>query len=219
MSASPAAQTEEAPLKPHALLVDPEAIPQELKDLVQWVSWQYQYNHERCEWTKVPINPKAATNGPGRARKASSTDAGTWGTFEQAWEAYQTHPPMAGDVPAPDDPNSTGNSGLDGIGICLTPDNGIVGVDLDHCLEDGRVVDPDARYALDLLAGTYVEVSPSGTGLRVFCRGRKTDTRCKSGNREMYDGRDAKGNPGGRYLTVTGHSYGDPRRSFQSKRP
>lgn len=198
------------PLKPRALPVNPDPIPQELKDRAQWVAWQHQYNHERDEWPKVPINPKAAINGPGRVRNASSTDARTWGTFDQALEACQMHPPMTEDVPAPDDPNSTGNSGLDGIGINLKPDNGIVGLDFDHCLEDSRVVGPDAIYALELLAGTYVEVSPSGTGLRVFCRGRKPGTRSKSGDREMYDGRDAKGNPGGRFLTLTGHSYGEP---------
>lgn len=200
----------EKPLKPHALPVDPEAIPRELKDLVQWVAWQYQYDHERCEWAKVPVNPKAPMNGPGRARKASSTDARTWGTFEQAWEAYQTHPPMVGDVPAPDDPDSTGNGGHDGIGLVLHTSDPYLGIDLDKCLKDGQLTDTGAMEELELLAGTYTEVSPSGTGLRAFCVATKPGTRSKTGTREMYDGRDANGNPGGRFLTVTGHTWGEP---------
>lgn len=197
-----------APLKPHALLVDPEGIPEELKALVQWVVWRYEPNDKRDGWTKTPKNPKLALQG--HDRNASSTKPRTWGTFAQAWEAYQMHPPMAGDVPIPDDPDGLGNSGLDGIGLCLTPENGLVGVDLDHCLENGVVVDPDAKAALELLDGTYTETSPSGTGLRLFCRGRKPGGRCKTGVREMYDGRGKDDALGGRYLTLTGHAYGEP---------
>lgn len=199
-----------APLKPHALPVNPDGIPGELKALHQVVAWQYQANYERGEWPKVPVQVRPALSAQPKVKRASSTDPRTWATFDEAVAAYRAHPPVSGDVPLPEDPNSTGNEGLDGIGLCLTPENELVGIDLDHCLEDGRVVDPDAQAALELLSGTYVEVSPSGTGLRIFCRGRKPGTRCKSGDREMYDGRDAKGNPGGRYLTLTGHSYGDP---------
>ena len=199
-----------APLKPHALIPNPDGIPNELKAKARWVVWQYQHNPERGEWGKVPIQARPALFNRPQVRRASSTDPKTWSTFEEAYAAYQAHPPVAGDVPPPEDQGSTGNEGLDGIGICLTPEDGLVGVDLDKCLADGILVDEEAKEALELLAGTYVERSPSGTGLRAFCRGRKPGVRCKSGDREMYDGRDAKGNPGGRYLTLTGHSYGDP---------
>ncbi len=195
-------QTEKAPLKPHALLVDPDAIPEELKNLVQFVGWRYEPNDKRDEWTKVPKNPKAALQG--RDRNASTTNAGTWGTFEQAWEAYRMHPPMAGDVPMPDDPESVGNNGLDGIGLVLSAGNPYCGIDLDKCLENGQLVDPDAIEALEMLSGTYAEISPSGTGIRVFCVATKPGGRCKTGTREMYD------QTGGRFLTVTGHTYGGP---------
>ncbi len=190
------------PLKPHALLVDPEAIPQELKDLVQWVNWRYEPNDKQNDWTKVPKNPKAALNG--RDSNASTTNAKTWGTFDQAWAAYQMHPPMVGDVPMPNDPKSAGNNGLDGIGLVLGADNPYCGVDLDKCLKDGQLTSEDAREALELLSGTYMEISPSGTGIRVFCVATKPGTECKTGTREMYD------KNGGRFLTLTGHTYGEP---------
>lgn len=141
MSASPTLDIER-PLKPHALLPDPDMIPQELKALPQWVVWRYEPNDERDKWTKVPKNPKMALQG--HNRNASSTKTETWGTFEQGWEAYLMHPPMAGDVPIPDDPKSVGNSGLDGIGLVLGADNPYCGVDLDACLKDGKLTDPDA---------------------------------------------------------------------------
>jgi primase-polymerase (primpol)-like protein len=203
MSAAPTAIAERVLLlKPHALLVDPEAIPQELKDVEQWVTWRYEPNDKHDKWTKVPKNPKEILQG--RDRSASTTNPETWGTFDQAWEAYQAHPPVAGDVPMPTDKKDAGNSGLDGIGIVLGVKNPYCGVDLDNCLEDGQFTSEDAHEALELLSGTYTEISPSGRGIRIFCLATKPGKECKTGTREMYD------QAGGRFLTVTGHTYGEP---------
>lgn len=51
---------------------------------------------------------------------------------------------------------------------------GLIGIDLDHVIQDGRPNDLAAE-ALKRFVGTYVEVSPSGTGLRVFCTGEVPD--------------------------------------------
>ena len=80
-------------------------------------------------------------------RAASSTDPATWSTFDQALAS------------------SVG----DGLGFVLAAD-GIACIDLDHCL-DGGVLAGWAREILDACGPTYVEVSPSGTGLHVFGRG------------------------------------------------
>lgn len=61
--------------------------------------------------------------------------------------------------------------GFDGVGFCLMPEWGVVALDFDHCaLVDG--LHPDIE---PLVAGTYAEWSPSGTGVRAFMRGSLGD--------------------------------------------
>ena len=58
----------------------------------------------------------------------------------------------------------------DGIGIAMTPELGLVGIDLDDIGADAAGPDAlDPRR--DLIAGTYAEISPSGNGLRAFYEG------------------------------------------------
>jgi len=58
----------------------------------------------------------------------------------------------------------------DGIGFVLTAGDGIVVVDLDHAVEDGRVL-PWAQVIVDQLPATYMERGRSGTGLHLWFRG------------------------------------------------
>ena len=121
---------------------------------------------------KVPYRADAVNS------KASVIDSGTWATFEQAQTAYE-------------------EGGYQGVGFVLAGD-GIVGVDLDKCVQDGEPM-PAALGLMDRVGCKYIELSPSGTGLRGFGysdnivgrRGRLDDIHI-----EMYASR--------RYLTVTG---------------
>ncbi|MFK4251545.1 bifunctional DNA primase/polymerase [Streptomyces angustmyceticus] len=58
----------------------------------------------------------------------------------------------------------------DGIGFVLTAGDGIVVLDLDHAVEDGRVL-PWAQAIVDQLPPTYMERGRSGTGLHLWFRG------------------------------------------------
>lgn len=97
--------------------------------------------------------------------------------------------------------------GYDGIGIRVSGQ--FVGIDLDHCVEDGNIV-PWAKEITDRFADTYIEVSPSGTGIRIFCLlpddlNYDTETYyIKKGGIEVYI-------PGftNRFLTVTGNALTD----------
>ena len=122
---------------------------------------------------------------PGSTRKAQVDNPTTFKSFEAAMAARCS----------------------DGIGILV---NGkIVGIDLDHCLEDGKLL-PWAKEITDRFANTYIEVSPSGTGIRIFCLlpdGFIYDTAVyyiKHGDIEVYI-------PGhtNRFLTVTGNAITD----------
>jgi primase-polymerase (primpol)-like protein len=58
----------------------------------------------------------------------------------------------------------------DGVGFVLTAGDGIVVIDLDHAVEDGRVL-PWAQAIVDQLPSTYMERGRSGTGLHLWFRG------------------------------------------------
>lgn len=109
---------------------------------------------------------------------ASSTDPRTWTSYDAVVAS------------------TTG----DGIGFVLDGD-GIACIDLDHCLEGGRLL-PWAERLLADAPATYVEVSPSGSGLHVWglaevARGRRL--RIDGGDVEIYGS--------ARYLTVTGKRF------------
>ena len=126
---------------------------------------------------KVPYNATASNS------KASVTDPDTWASFDQAETAYE-------------------EGGYLGVGFVLNGD-GIVGVDLDKCVNSGEPQAP----ALDLLKQIgceYIELSPSGTGLRGFGYGDNI-----TGKRGQLNGINVELYSSGRYLTVTGQTLVD----------
>lgn len=148
-------------------------MPPELKALDRWVCWRMEHGR------KVPYDARAL-----RAC-ASSTDHTTWASFEAAYTAYEerrTEP----------DPFS-------GIGFVLNND-GLVGVDIDHCVVNGEP-EPSAVELLTSLNAAYVEISPSGTGLRAFGYAESLDV----GRKGKVKGLAVELYSGGRYLTLTGH--------------
>jgi putative DNA primase/helicase len=152
--------------------VRPDAIPGQLTGRDQWVSWRGEVRDGRP--TKVPIQTAYPS------RHASVDDPATWGSFLDAVDA-QSCPGLR----------------LDGIGYVLTPADGLVGIDLDHCRDrETGAIEP---WALDIVqrVDSYTEVSPSGRGLRIFTRGVLPPGRRRKDHVEMYDS--------GRYLTLTGH--------------
>ncbi len=96
------------------------------------------------------------------------------------------------------------SGGFDGIGVRMGSLDCVVGLDLDGCLgADGNPTESQSQVVADFLAiGGYIEVSPSGTGLRQFVRGsRLKEYREKTGPLEIYDSGSS------RYLTLTGIPY------------
>src|SRR5262245_39755922 len=87
---------------------DPRQVPAELAEVPQWLTWYWKpTGHPEKPWTKPPVNPRTG-------RPAKADDRRTWGTFQEAVAWAQRHH-------------------LAGIGIALTADLGITGVDLDGC--------------------------------------------------------------------------------------
>ncbi|WP_308346427.1 hypothetical protein [Streptomyces sp. ISL-66] len=115
---------------------------------------------------------------------ASSTDPRTWSSYSKA---------------------NSSKTGA-GLGFVLNGD-GITCIDLDHCLTGGRLADW-AREIVALAPGCWIERSVSGDGLHIWGRSvMRTGRRIKiqGGTVELY--------PSGRYIAVTGDTWGDtPRR-------
>ena len=170
------AAVEQAKSRPNALPVLADNIPRELQERPQWVAWKYERRQEK--WTKLPLDPRTG-------RFASSTNPATWGSFAEALAYYKTLASIAG------------------IGYVFSSQDPFAGVDLDDARnpETGAI---EAR-ALDIIRElhSYTEISPSGTGLKIFLRGRLLSANNRRGNIEVYDW--------GRYFAVTGaHLAGTP---------
>lgn len=186
----PAPGSEKKATRPNPLQPLYERVPDTLTSMDHWVCWVNQRDsnpdHEK-DWTKVPID----VNDGGFA---SSTDSDTWTTFEEA-KHYDGH----------DTSDRT-----DGVGFVVSEDDPIIGIDIDDCR------DPDSGELHEGIADivdsidSYMEVSPSGTGLRIFVKGdwplgeNQSDLIAGEGvSLEVYEW--------GRYLTVTGyHIDGTP---------
>lgn len=128
---------------------------------------------------KMPLSP--FPDGNGRLSPADCRSPATWGTFEDACRAVERY-------------------GAKGLGIQLG--RGICGVDIDHCVEDGEL-NALAREFLSAL-GSYAELSPSGTGVHILCKGSlpaREGRKVPALGLEMYDT--------GRYFTVTGNPICD----------
>ncbi len=96
------------------------------------------------EGRKVPYTPWGS--------KASSTNPKDWGHLG----LVRTHAPQ-----------------FSGLGFVFHEDDGLVGIDLDDCFDDAREVKPWAKMLVEALSRTtYTEISPSGTGLKAWCRGK-----------------------------------------------
>jgi primase-polymerase (primpol)-like protein len=118
----------------------PEGLPPELTARDHWVAWRWAFRDGK--WTKPPVDPHTGRSG-------DCSERNTWGTFAQAVAWAREHR-------------------LPGIGVQLTADMGIVGIDLDKCRdpETGEVDDWAMLIVYEL--DTYTQISPTGTGLRLF---------------------------------------------------
>lgn len=155
-------------------------IPQELRELPQWLVWRYEDNGGEKP-TKVPYSPR-------HKRHASSTNAADWTTFQEAAALWAAEPQT-----------------YNGIGFVFTANDPYAVIDLDDAriLPDGS---PNPNYPATLERqqriyhefDCYSELSPSGAGMHIICKGQIPSGR-KRNHIEIYSS--------GRYITFTGNVY------------
>lgn len=129
-------------------MVNLSAIPGELKSIDAWVVWRHALDDGK-RMSKPSFDPKTG-------EKAFPNDPSTWAPF---WWARQVYERVGTYKISDQEP-------FDGIGLALTPELGILGVDIDHL--DRWENRGDAWDIVRQLA-SYTELSPSGQGYRIFC--------------------------------------------------
>lgn len=110
---------------------------------------------------------------PHTGGNAKSNDSGTWSDFDVAVSACEKFH-------------------FDGVGFMFA--NGYFGVDLDHCIDN---VDFCDEFVETLQS--YAEISKSGSGLHILCKGELPSGARRRNNIEMYST--------GRYFICTGNIY------------
>lgn len=155
-------------------------IPPEMQARKQWVLWGVD-----------PDNPKAPRQVVSPTQGAKANNPMTWGSFEPARCIVD----MIGDAR--------------GIGYEITPADGLVAVDFDHCLDaDGNLLPPFDEW-IKALPG-YWELSQSGTGLHGFVRGT-LPAGCSNKRRidpQNADEREVELYITERYIAMTGALWG-----------
>lgn len=161
---------------PHIAKVERDNIPDLLKAIGTWVVWRGGPTKPNGKFDKIPCDPVSGRN-------VNAQNSKNWLTYEVALAAY--------------------DQGVgDGIGVVLSSEhpvtlNGtdyiLVALDLDKC--EGRT--KEIKELGLRLGNPYVEVSPSGKGLRIFALSTKQVKGGNDGNgHELYCNRH--------FVTVTG---------------
>ena len=140
----------------------------------RFAAWRYEWDGQRGEWGKVPLDPLA----PGRYARAN--DHRSWGTLEDAVTFRRRF-------------------AADGLLRALVDGEEVLGIDLDDVrdLATGELC-PVGRDTLARVPG-YTEISPSGRGLHLFLRTAFPEPERQGRRRgqvEIYSG--------SRFLAVTG---------------
>ncbi|MEB7459325.1 phage NrS-1 polymerase family protein [Staphylococcus borealis] len=137
-------------------------IPEELKELPQWVLWRAEWDNKKQEYKKVPYKSGGY--------KASSTRSDDWSSFNHVDEVLKN------------------NDLYEGIGFVLSKGDNYVVLDIDNAIDENGQINSD--LALEMTELTYCEMSPSGTGLHCFFKGELPEQRKKKRSDldiELYD--------------------------------
>ncbi len=128
----------------------PEAIPDALRTIPQWLAYRavpVPKTDGSQKLNKIPVDPKTGRNG-------KSNDPATWGTFAEAVGFIGRQAP----------------GWLGGLGFAFTSDAEVSAIDLDHCLDEAGELLPEAA---ELVAAfnSWTEMSPSGSGVHIWIKG------------------------------------------------
>lgn len=132
--------------KPTTVQGDLATPPKALAPLIirpQWVVWNWERDRNG-RWQKPPFMPSTPE------RHASSSDPGCWTDYATALAVVQ-------------------DGRAEGLTYMLTKDDPLAAIDVDHCRDRASGgLDDWAQAMLAQAGNAYVEVTPSGSGLRIW---------------------------------------------------
>ncbi|HEX4796175.1 MAG TPA: hypothetical protein VH370_20465 [Humisphaera sp.] len=157
-------------------------VPEDLITLRQWVLWQYEERDGKKTKVLYGIN----------GRRAKSNVPTTWSSYSEVLECYRDGSPAS-----------------DGIGFVFLDGGGLVGIDIDNCINaDGTFKAWAEPIYRKIATDAYCEISPSGNGLKLWTRGTLPGGK---GRRKSGLGDDRKGAiemyQRLRFFTVTGRRF------------
>lgn len=159
------------------MTINVDGIPDELKKLNQWVCWNKEIRDGKE--TKIPY---IANKKPSETTKASVDNPETWSSYGITLVSAKLHK---------------------GIGFVFTKDDPYCFIDLDHCVDENGIIEPESQRIIDIL-NSYTEISQSGLGIHIIVKAERPDgAGNRKGNFEIYTQ--------GRYCAMTGNVlYGNP---------
>jgi primase-polymerase (primpol)-like protein len=117
---------------------------------------------------------------------ASSTNPAHWSTFDSALAAWRRRP-----------------RAYAGLGFVFSEADPFCGIDLDDCLDRDGLPKPWARGIIARFSDSYMETSPSGNGIKIWCRAQPARSiggvPVGDGQIEVYDR--------ARFFAVTGQCF------------
>lgn len=131
------------------------SVPDEIRTVQGWVMWRLEHHEGEDKPRKVPYYASGQRR---HGRQGSPEDRRALVAFEAARAA-------------------AARKGMDGVGLALLPEWGLVALDFDNCISGGALHPEVAEIA----AQSYAEYSPSGNGVRVLFKGNLL-------NRKSFEG-------------------------------
>lgn len=141
--------------------------PKEMTEVPLWLIYKL-IDKGNGKFSKPPISPFTG-------EICSKTDEGMYTDFNRALLGVEQH-------------------NADGVGFVFL--HGFVAIDLDDCFQEDGTLTEMASDIVDHFMSTYIEYSPSGNGLHIFCQGTKPNKRTRIAGLEVYSGHN--------FVTVTG---------------
>lgn len=152
-------RSEKSPNLPN---IDTSALPEDLRKAPCWIQWRWLIG-KGSKWTKTPCNDLG--------RPIDSVDRSLWHSIEFLEQRRQSRLAKI---------KETG-SGSDALGFAFAFDGGQLagnkkttksvywGLDVDNCVANGKLR-PGASRLVQAL-GSYAEISPTGTGIKIIFEG------------------------------------------------
>jgi len=142
-------------------------LPPTLRERPQWLLWKYEQGSAASKPRKVPYY---ASGHRRSGEQGTERDRARLVSFEVALQRLQ------------------GIASWEGIGYAFLPGDGLIGIDIDHAIdqESGEIDDRWRRVIAN--CASYTERSVSGEGVHIIVQGETTTTKDDSLGLELYCG-------------------------------